>query len=290
MASRRHLLFHILAPPAVIIFAIDRKLRDLEARYPALPVDDTTCTAALRTPNSPATQRTAAVDIYSARVHNSFVRKGTRHTLILPDNLRKRPTSHLVSFLWAQEVVSSSIFTAEGYIFGLLSGRGWDPGYQGLLVEGFGQDPFSLPSKKRKKRGLLHGALVVEQLPNKNDLGGLLFSWRMPAGLRLFFEKIARWGYPWRLMSGGRHEFSISEVYHLPGREHEGTYFDVRFSSAHDYEIVPGEVAPDKQKTIPKWAARLHRGYARWILDHAVETFRENLEGNIIRVYPGIRP
>lgn len=65
-------------------------------------------------------------------------------------------------------------------------------------------------------------------------------------------------------MSGGRHELSISEVYVYQGEE----VVDVRFASAHDYEVISDE--EPMQKKVPAWVGRLHRGYARALVDWAV--------------------
>lgn len=93
----------------------------------------------------------------------------------------------------------------------------------------------------------------------------------MSDGAREFFEKIASYGYPWRLMSGGRHEINVSK----PFKTEEGQVVEVRFASAHDYEIVPEEGELEKQKTIPAWGKRLHRGFARLVLDSAVRELRD---------------
>lgn len=65
-------------------------------------------------------------------------------------------------------------------------------------------------------------------------------------------------------MSGGRHELNISELYIYQGEE----VVDVRFASAHDYQIISDE--EEKQKIVPAWVGRLHRGYARALVDWAV--------------------
>jgi hypothetical protein len=96
----------------------------------------------------------------------------------------------------------------------------------------------------------------------------------LPDAPRLFFEKIARWGYPWRLMSGVRHEMSVSE----PFQRNAGMFVEVRFASAHDYEVVDAEGEREKQKIIPAWVLRLHRGYARFILDSAVRELQREVE------------
>ncbi|KAL4924541.1 uncharacterized protein BDV17DRAFT_208609 [Aspergillus undulatus] len=291
MAARYCLALYILTPPAVVgslaAYAIDRKLSDLEAIYPALPVNDSTCSEALRTPNFPSTQHSPHIDIYSARIF--FKDLGLTVTPKLtqnwhePEVIARLKASN--STLWARWVLQGRIMRWEEKIIGLLSGNGFHPGDNGGTPRGFAPVADLVPiataeerqrERPRKgeqpgqKRKLLHGVLTVERPPSTENPYGLLVSWKMADGPRLFFERIARWGYPWRLMSGGRHEFSVSDPYLVPGEEDRGHAIDVRFASAHDYEIVPEEGDLEKQKTIPNWSARLHRGYAMFILDQSV--------------------
>ncbi|KAJ5820316.1 hypothetical protein N7474_005907 [Penicillium riverlandense] len=51
---------------------------------------------------------------------------------------------------------------------------------------------------------------------------------------------------------------------------------EVRFSTAHDYEVVSEE--GEYQKIIPQWTQRLHRGWARLILDMAAWEVRRGVE------------
>ncbi|KAL4970164.1 uncharacterized protein BDV14DRAFT_70660 [Aspergillus stella-maris] len=291
MAARFRRALFILTPSALGVWAIDRKLSDLEAKYPALPVNVTTCSSALRFPRDWSTQHTPHVDIYSARVRfydwvrPEWIRPGMRETLQDDEMTRVLINSvHLVE--WATVFFNSTLISWEGSIIGCFLGRGFQPGDLGTSNEGFSpiSDPaLMLPGQNNRR--LLHGTLTVERPPKHIDFEnlddynpyGLLVSWKMPKGPRLFFEKIARWRYPWRLMSGGRHEFTVKGPYFIPGREDEGLFIDFRFASAHDYQIVPDEGDLSRQKTIPKWAARLHRGYARLLLDQAV---KEQLELN----------
>lgn len=76
------------------------------------------------------------------------------------------------------------------------------------------------------------------------------WEWKGP-NIVLFFEKLARWGYPFRLMSGGYHELYI---------EPYGQYYRVYYASAHEYRNL------DDGKVIPKWTQHCHRTYARLIL------------------------
>lgn len=123
----------------------------------------------------------------------------------------------------------SQLLKTEGSIFGLLSGKWFKAGDTGKSADGFADDD------KGNPRQLLHAVFTVQRQIAAGDSNGLLVSWKVPDAPRLFFERIARWGYPWRFMCGGRHEFSISEPFQMPGEE---TTVEVRFSSAHDYELV----------------------------------------------------
>jgi hypothetical protein len=65
-----------------------------------------------------------------------------------------------------------------------------------------GMDGFS-PDETWSPRVLLNGVFTVREPGTDEDCNGLLVLWKIPdeAGV---FEKIARWGNPWWLMSGGR--------------------------------------------------------------------------------------
>ena len=76
-------------------------------------------------------------------------------------------------------------------------------------------------------------------------------------------------------MSGGRHEISVSRP-DTEGDEIREPFVEVRFASAHDYETVSEEGGLEKQKKIPEWTGRLHRGYARWVLDSAVQELKSS--------------
>ncbi|KAL2831123.1 hypothetical protein BDW59DRAFT_140439 [Aspergillus cavernicola] len=265
MFTRSSRLCLFLAPPVVATYAIHRGLSTLESRYPTLPADDSTSSLALRTPSSPSTQHSPHIDIYSARIP---VRALLAH-MKEPEVIKNSSSNTSLNTIWARAVFGSRICRLEGSIIGFFTQGSFNPGDIGNTPEDFNPIPSSGDGKE-KNRELLHGALTVERPPSQNNPCGLLISWKMPDEPRLFFEKISRWGYPWRLMSGGRHEFGVSGPFSVPEREEEGMFVKVRFASAHDYEVFPEEGDLGRQKTIPAWTARLHRGYAMFILDGAV--------------------
>ena len=246
------LLGYIAVPTAATIYGTHLGLSHLEKKYPALP-PSTHGSRALSTPENPQTQRCAYTDIYAARVPLHALSGRTR----TPNSTERSALEDA----WARTIVGSRILKAEASMVGLLRGH-YSPGDTGATEEGFA------PNKTTgAPRELLNGIFVVKrEIAADKDSNGLLVAWNLPDSPRLFFEKIARWGYPWRLMSGGRHEMSISEPFEVQG---QGKFIDVRFASAHDYEIVESEGPLEEQKIIPNWTMRLHRGCARLVLDVA---------------------
>lgn len=72
-------------------------------------------------------------------------------------------------------------------------------------------------------------------------------------------------------MSGGRHEISVSQPFDMEDAKSRELFVEVRFASAHDYETVSEEGILGSQKRVLAWVGRLHGGYARWVLDSAVQ-------------------
>ncbi|KAJ5118961.1 hypothetical protein N7526_010598 [Penicillium atrosanguineum] len=198
------------------------------------------------------TQRAAYTDIFAAKI-----------PLQKLSSLAQSPSQTDLEIAWARAVLHCQILRLEGSLVGLLTKHTFASGDSGNTEFGFGP-------KNGSPRDLLNGVLSVQREPGADrDANGLLISWRIPDEQRLFFEKIARWGYPWRLMSGGRHEMSVSEPFEAP---EQGSSVEVRFAASHDYEVVTEEVV---QKVVPAWTLRLHKGYARFILDRAVKEVME---------------
>lgn len=264
MASRR--LLTLVLPPVVIGYGIHHELNNLESKYPAIPPDSST-SLALRTPHNPKTQHCGDIDVYSARVplsalqHAKERRKGTSKATTPQDE-------------WARILLNSPTLRTEASLIGLLTTGRYTPGDTGNTPGGL--SPETEPGVPRK---LLNGVFTVQRPPLSEQTfsseNSLLVSWEIPPAPREFFERIARWGYPWRLMSGGRHEMSISRL-DLEDGETQEPFVEVRFASAHDYETVSEEGGLERQKKIPGWTGRLHRGYARWVLDSAVQELRNS--------------
>lgn len=86
----------------------------------------------------------------------------------------------------------------------------------------------------------------------------LWWQWNNKKNVVSNFEKLASWGYPWRMMNGGYHELYIEPT-------DKDKTFDVYFTCAHEYnDLKDGKV-------IPEWVQNLHRFYGRIILHLATK-------------------
>lgn len=257
--SRTRLFLTLTIPPLVIAgYSTHHWLNNLEARYPPI-APDRSSTELLRTPANPVVQHVPHIDIYSARIPLRALQARVKN----PADETK-PTKQDLNTAWAQSLLNCSLFRLEAKFIGLFRTGKFNPGDTGTSPAGFSPDP-----ETGAPRELLNGIMTVVREPVGEE--PLLVKWGMPDEPRAFFEKIARWGYPWRLMTGGRHEMSVEGPFEGEGdEESQGPFVEVRFASAHTYEIVEEEGELWEQKTIPKWTGRLHQVYARFLLDTAV--------------------
>ncbi|KAJ5538161.1 hypothetical protein N7494_007640 [Penicillium frequentans] len=253
---RSKILAYIVLPFGATVYGTHIGLNHLEKKYPNRPL--TTGSKLLQTPNNPQTQHCPYTDIYSARI--------PIQALVARCKPNSQPSDKTaLEDAWARSLLGSPILKTEASIFGLLSRGTYEPGDLGNTEEGFKSGAMGKPRK------LMNGIMEVQrQIGADDDSNGLLISWKMAHEPRLFFERIARWGYPWRLMSGGRHEMSVSGPFEVEGR----SFVEVRFASAHDYEVFEAEVL--KQKILPEWTNRLHRGFARLVLDITVRELEKS--------------
>ncbi|KAL4873570.1 hypothetical protein BDV12DRAFT_80833 [Aspergillus spectabilis] len=205
MANKSRRLLLVLAPPVVAIYGIHRGLSTLEARYPALMVNDITSSPALRIPDSPSTQHSPHIDIYSARIPIRYLLPSLENQIDANTSSPSSKTNAHLTTAWAKAVFGGRIFRLEGSVFGVFANRIFEPGDIGNTPDGF--DPISTelhrkevsnPSKDRgkEKRKLLHGTLTVERPPSVDSPHGLLVSWKMSDEPRLFFREDCALGIP----------------------------------------------------------------------------------------------
>ncbi|KAJ5710953.1 hypothetical protein N7488_005109 [Penicillium malachiteum] len=258
---RGRLFTYLIIPSGLTVYGTHLGLSHLEKKYPNQPL--TTGSKALQTPSRPEMQHCPYTDIYAARVPLQSLIARRR-------NENKAPSKADLEDAWARTIFGSRIMQTESSVVGLFKNGNYEPGDTGNTHEGFA------PNKTTgQPRELVNGVMSVQREIGADDVSiGLLLLWTMADEPRVFFERISRWGYPWRLMSGGRHEISVSEPYRVDGESE--LFVDVRFSAAHDYEAVPEEGVLMNQKILPEWTNRLHRGYARLILDLAARELQRD--------------
>ncbi|KAI7785080.1 hypothetical protein LA080_008115 [Diaporthe eres] len=228
----------------------------LEATYPRLQPEAASTSAFRATSDNtyqhPGRHHTPHVDIYGARVPARVLHE--QH-----DPLTGRRLSPEEA--WARVFLQSPVLQLEGKLFG-----GFTRGTGDVGEDGF-----------HRGQQLLNGGFEVLRAPSQPPSifrpltrpEPLLVQWVFPSHLVVFCRKAATdWGYPFRFMSGGRHEFSV-------GENHQGMV-EVRFGSAHDYEWVDSE--GKTQKAIPEWVSRLHRAYAMWLLDERIHALKRQAD------------
>ncbi|KAG8165963.1 hypothetical protein KVR01_004515 [Diaporthe batatas] len=240
----------VVGGPACYVYAAVTRL---EATYPRLQ-PETASTSALRTASAntylhPGRHHTPHIDVYSARVPAAVL-----HEQHDPSSGRRLSPDEA----WARLFLRSPVLQLEGKLFGGFSNGTGDVGDHGF----------------HRGQRLLNGVFEVLRVPSEPPSvfrplahpEPLLVQWVFPPHLVAFCRTAAAdWGYPFRFMSGGRHEFSVGDV-------DKTGMVEVRFGSAHDYEWADSE--GKNQKTIPEWVSRLHRAYTMWLLDERVRALK----------------
>lgn len=229
----------------------------LEATYLRLQPEATSTSAFRATPDSTyqplGKHHTPHIDIYGARVPAKVL-----HEQNDPSTGRRLSPDEA----WARLFLQSPVLQLEGKLFGGFSRGTGDVGEDGF----------------HRGQKLLNGGFEVLRAPSQppsifrplTHPEPLLVQWVFPPHLVAFCRKAAAdWGYPFRFMSGGRHEFSVGGV------DNHGMV-EVRFGSAHDYEWVDSE--GKSQKAIPEWTSRLHRAYAIWLLDERIQALKRRAD------------
>ena len=174
---------------------------DLSDRYPShtLPATSRMWVPNKQEPHHPTyVPRDLPVVFYARIPRSSF---GERFEL---EDARKK---------WATAFFNGTLIKTEGKIIAWLSG--------------------GAPARNAFAVGdqLVGGALVVVEPPSRT--GPLLTRWELPPAPVRFFESLARYGYPWRLMEGGRHDFPVVLA--------DNGDVLVGFSAAHDYAVLDND-------------------------------------------------
>ncbi|KDQ55187.1 hypothetical protein JAAARDRAFT_103613, partial [Jaapia argillacea MUCL 33604] len=249
----------LLGPPGYYIYTESQRLT---STYPALPPHLTTTRTFhfLAVPSEKKSQYVHAgyADVFIARVPRSVLPISSRSA----KGGEKGGDGESLNEKWAKVFLGSSRMKFEGRLFGLLTKFTTHPGDTGSL--GFA------PAQP-----LLHSFLTVEDPPSAVQPSTM--SWHNPPSLIRFFEKIASWGYPFRLMSGGRHTLEVMMDDKGGGGE-EGGEWVLSFGCAHDYERVNPVDGKEDGKVVPEWVGWAHKTWARWLLDGAVKELMRRSE------------
>lgn len=250
MGFIRPLLFttFVATPPAIYVYStIIRLEREYDRLDPLI-----SSTTALRTPSSgPGSFHTPHIDVYGTKVPAKLLasRQTTDGRALSPEEA------------WALFFLQSPTLRLEGKLFGgFIQGPG-DLGEGGFRVgQKLLNGMFEIVTAPAEPARVLPGSMS-QSTP-------LLVRWEFPPqGVALYRKAAGDWGFPFRMMSGGRHEISLGNV------DEEGMV-EVRFASAHDYEWIPEEGMV--QKVQPKWVGRLHRAFAMWLLDERARALKKD--------------
>ncbi|GAA6016445.1 hypothetical protein JCM10207_003865 [Rhodosporidiobolus poonsookiae] len=267
---RRHpfltTLVAVGTPTAVgLSLYFDRLARD----YPALPVPPSSPLTTL----ADASVRLGAQQLFVARVP---LTPGLRRLAALHDGSAstskddaRSPNPTALTTAFARSFLSTPLFRLEACFAGLVVDRSFTPG-------DLGESGFT-PAQK-----LMHGLFVVVEPPHplpraEKDGGGeegrLTLRWDLGRAPVAFFEMLARYGYGWRLMNGGRHVLEAAVV-PSPGSSSAEEEVELRFGCTADYNRVGGVYGGDDGKEIPEWGKRIHEAYARALLDEGVRSLK----------------
>lgn len=239
----------VITTPAIYVYG---KILRLERDYPRLE-PSISSSRELRTATDPTRFHTPHIDVYGAKIPAKLLSKrGSLDGAVSPQEA------------WARFFLQSPILKFEGRMVGGFTQGPGDLGEEGFhvgqkLLNGMGE---VIVASARPATVPLDSSTHQE--------APVLLQWEFPPpGVDLYRKAARDWGFPYRVMSYGRHEFGLGEV------DEEGMV-EVRFATAHDYEWLPEE--GDAQKLQPKWVGRLHRAFAMWLLDERVRTLKKNAE------------
>ncbi|KAJ5288640.1 hypothetical protein N7478_001670 [Penicillium angulare] len=181
----RHKLTYFAITSGLTIYGTHLGLNHLEKKYPNQPLS--TGSKALSTPDK-STQHTPYTDIYAARIPVAALLQSRHASASGPQNTNPK-TKATLEKAWARALLKSSILKTEASLFSLLTQFKYTPG--------------DLEKPLKKDTPLVQGIMIIQrEIDAEPDSNGLLVSWKIADEPRIFFEKIAGWGYPWRLVWG----------------------------------------------------------------------------------------
>ncbi|KAF3914242.1 hypothetical protein AA313_de0204617 [Arthrobotrys entomopaga] len=194
---------------------------------------------------------------------------------------------------WTFAFFSTPTLSFEASCFGWLLGNGFRIGDQardGVYVgQGLAHGLFRVTAfqteediMEETKRMIRRGEAREADDVNGGVIGRVIVEFGMPDGLVRSWEVVAaRYGWPWRHLSGGRHCFEVllDHPIGLDGRNLEDEMVTVRLGCAADLERVNRVNGREDGKWMPWTFVWLHEMYARWLVDGAVNKLMGTPDG-----------
>lgn len=267
LSSRRSILFFLIGPPILYLTTTFTRLlyqyptTDIDRSHPVYKSKDD-----VRFKQLYGHWFTARVP-YKSLIQSSSTGKIGDETVV---KHRKTPIE-----VWTSALFCTPTLGLEAIGIGLFTGNGFATGDRGEERVYVGQ-------------GLAHGIFNVKSIEgestppvtlteqkdgvNRKLLGRAIVAYDLPDYATHLWEIAAKYGAPWRHISGGRHCFEVIEE---EGKGKEGEVL-VRFGCVTDMERVNRlhREGGEDGKGMPWLYVWLHEVYARWLVDGAVKRLR----------------
>lgn len=112
-----------------------------------------------------------------------------------------------------------------------------------------------------------NAALLASKDLSLPESAGTVIYWKFPSGVVNAFNRVASYGWPWRVMDGGWQEFVVEKISEETARI---TYLSIECSDLH-----PGGQTPKDFKKMPWLAYEAHVLYAQSLLLRTVRQLRK---------------
>ncbi|KAK6528416.1 hypothetical protein TWF281_009657 [Arthrobotrys megalospora] len=267
LSSRRSILLFLIGPPILYLTTTITRLlyqyptTDIERSHPVYKSKDDS-----RFKQLYGHWFTARVPVKSL-IPSSSLRKDGNETGNKEAKI-KTPIE-----IWTSALFCTPTLSLEAIGIGIATGNGFKTGDRGEKGVYVGQE-------------IAHGVFNVISLEEGNTLetlredkdgvngkliGRTIIAYDLPDSLTYLWEVAAKYGAPWRHISGGRHCFEVIEE--EGGKEGEVM---VRFGCVIDMERVNRQdrASGEDGKGMPGFYVWLHEVYARWLVDGAVRRLR----------------
>ncbi|KAF3091808.1 hypothetical protein TWF706_009482 [Orbilia oligospora] len=219
---------------------------------------------------------------FTARVpYKSLIRPGSAAERI-GDETAVKDVKHKKSpiEIWTSALFCTPTLGLEALGIGILTGNGLTTGDRGKERVYVGQElahgVFNVISMEEAAEDTTSPVTLTEQKDGVNGklLGRAIVAYDLPDYPTHVWEVAAKYGAPWRHISGGRHCFEVIEE---DGAK-DGEVL-VRFGCVIDMERVNrlDREKGEDGKGMPWLYVWLHEVYARWLVDGAVNRLRRGL-------------